>query len=299
MNPLTIALLQMAAEGTNQQRNLEKAASFCRKAARMGADIALFPEMWSNGYFLYDPHGPLSLQGWKEMAIEANGNYIRYFRALAHELNIAIGATYLEQFEPLPRNSFSLIDRQGEVVLQYSKVHTCDFNQELYLTRGESFPVAALETAQGAVNIGAMICYDREFPESARILMLNGAEIILVPNACEMNQNRLYQLRTRAYENMVGIAMTNYAAPQNNGHSIAFDGIDNCTAAGSTEKPHDMLIVEAGETEGIYLAHFDLEQLRAYREREIWGNAFRRPGLYGALQDPAIGKPFRRERARR
>ena len=72
-----------------------------------------------------------------------------------------------------------------------------------------------------------MICYDREFPESARILMLKGAEIILVPNACPMEINRLSQLRGRAYENMVGIATVNYplGKPDCNGHSSAFDGV--------------------------------------------------------------------------
>ncbi|MFT8344266.1 carbon-nitrogen hydrolase family protein [Clostridium beijerinckii] len=75
--------------------------------------------------------------------------------------------------------------------------------------------------------MGAMICYDREFPESARILMLKGAEIILVPNACPMEINRISKLRSRAYENMVGIATVNYpkGKPDCNGHSSAFDGI--------------------------------------------------------------------------
>ena len=63
-----------------------------------------------------------------------------------------------------------------------------------------------------------MICFDREFPESARILMLKGAEIILTPNACEMEDNRICQFKTRAYENMVGVVLANYAAPQQNGH---------------------------------------------------------------------------------
>ena len=70
-----------------------------------------------------------------------------------------------------------------------------------------------------------MICYDREFPESARILMLVGAELILVPNACNLEQNRLGQFKARAFENMVGLAMANYAAPRCNGHSMAVSPI--------------------------------------------------------------------------
>ena len=72
-----------------------------------------------------------------------------------------------------------------------------------------------------------MICYDREFPESARVLMLKGAELILVPNACPMEINRLSQLRGRAFENMLAVATCNYPAsvPDCNGGSSAFDGV--------------------------------------------------------------------------
>ena len=84
-----------------------------------------------------------------------------------------------------------------------------------------------LDTAVGPVRVGAMICFDREFPESARILMLNGAELILVPNACPMEINRLAQLRARAYENMTAIATCNYpdSMPGCNGNSTVFDSV--------------------------------------------------------------------------
>ena len=54
------------------------------------------------------------------------------------------------------------------------------------LCAGDEFTVAELDTAKGKLKVGSMICYDREFPESARILMLKGAELVLVPNACPM-----------------------------------------------------------------------------------------------------------------
>ena len=69
-----------------------------------------------------------------------------------------------------------------------------------------------------------MICYDREYPESARILMLKGAEIILVPNDCGAMKPRLNALSTRAYENMTGIAMANPNG-ENAGNSCAFSPI--------------------------------------------------------------------------
>ena len=124
---------------------------------------------------------------------------------------MAIAVTYLERQDQAPRNTVTVFDRFGREALTYAKVHTCDFGDEKKLGRGDRFPVAQLDTAAGPVQVGAMICYDREFPESARLLMLAGAEIILVPNACPMELNRLTQLRARAFENMVGVATANYA----------------------------------------------------------------------------------------
>lgn len=67
----------------------------------------------------------------------------------------------------------------------------------LILSEGTDFYVADLDLNEGTVKIGSMICFDREFPESARILMLKGAELILAPNACPMEINRLSALRTK------------------------------------------------------------------------------------------------------
>jgi N-carbamoylputrescine amidase len=138
-----------------------------------------------------------------------------------------------------------------------------------------------------------MICYDREFPESARILMLNGAEIVLTPNACGLGLSRLTQFRARAMENMMGMAMANYAAPDQNGHSVAYDGMafDDCG------RDRDMLLIEAGEGEGVFLADFDLDAIRTYRQCETWGNAFRRPHRYAALTAPTAVPPFVRTNA--
>jgi predicted amidohydrolase len=226
-------------------------------------------------------------------AIDRDGPFVSRFRGLARELNMAIALTYLERWPGLPRNTVSLIDRHGEMVLTYAKVHTCDFDlPEMLCTPGDDFFVCALDTAHGDVQVGAMICYDREFPESARILMLKGAEIILTPNACDMNRHRLDQFRVRAYENMVGVAMANYAKP-GFGHSVAYDPI-----AFGPGGARDTLLIEAGEREGIYLAEFDMGAIREYRQRETWGNAFRRPHRYGALVSLDVAPPFVRMNAR-
>ena len=282
---LHVALLQIL-PGATQEENLQKGVAACRVAKESGADIALFPEMWNNGY-----HIPADAQPLNAEAVSADSEFVLTFGRLAAELKMAIAITFLERYEPSPRNTVVLFDRNGRKILTYAKLHTCDFGAERGLTPGEDFYVAELDTAAGIVKIGAMICYDREFPESARILMLKGAELILVPNACPMEINRLSQLRGRAFENMLGIATCNYPCgqPDCNGHSSAFDGV-----AYLPDMPgsRDTCILEAGGEKGIYIAEFDLEMLREYRKNEVHGNAYRHPLKYRLLIEEEIREPF-------
>lgn len=283
---IKIALLQIA-PGKTLEENLEKGIRYCKKAKESGADIALFPEMWSNGYNIYNR----PVDEWKEEAIPADSDFVNTFGSLAKKLNMAIGITLLEKYENAPRNSLILFDRFGEQKFVYAKVHTCDFDVEHNLTPGDDFYVTTLDTACGEVKVGAMICYDREFPESARILMLKGAELILVPNACPMEINRLSQLRARAYENMMAIATCNYpeTVPDCNGGSSVFDGVAYLP---ELDRSRDICILQADGQEGIYIAELDLKQLRNYRKREVHGNAYRHPKKYGLLTDTKIDEPF-------
>ncbi len=295
---VNLALLQLTACGDDARANAAKGAEWCRRARDLGADIALFPEMWSNGY-VPCPRTPAGRERWLESAQAADGPFVSGFRELARELGMAIAVTYLERWSGAPRNTMALIDCRGDIVLTYAKVHTCDFDLEAALTSGDAFPVATLDTGKGDLRAGAMICYDREFPESARLLMLGGAELILVPNACELERHRLGQFHARAFENMTAMAMTNYAAPQQNGHSIALNGIAFAGPENADGNTADMTIVEAGEDEGVYMAAFDMDAIREYRSRETMGNAYRKPSTYGALVSPDVQPPFERPDARR
>jgi len=289
----------MTSCGLDRDASLAKGELFCRRARARGADVALFPEMWSVGMTFFDPKREGERERWRAQAISRDDPFIMHFRKLAAELNMAIALTYLEKWEGRPRNSVSLIDRRGEIILTFAKVHTCEFDIECEITPGDDFPVCELDTEQGAVKIGFMICYDREFPESARILMLRGAELILTPNACTLDHHRIDQFKTRAFENMTGVAMTNYAAPRNNGHSIAFDAAAYTQGIPEELPGRDTLIIEAGEQEDVYIATFDMDSLRSYRERETWGNSYRRPRLYEMLTSDEVEQPFIRKDASR
>ena len=277
MNKLKIALLQLTPTGTIKG-NLKKGITACKEAKSQGADIALFPEMFSIGYDIYDPPA----EEWTARAIPADDDFVQSFGRLSAELDMAIGITFLEKHDPKPLNTLVLFDRYGRQAMKYSKVHTCDFSAEAALSSGDGFKVCDLDTVHGMVKVGAMICFDREFPESARILMLKGAEIVLAPNACPMEINRLSALRTRAYENMIAVATCNYpdTVPDCNGHSTIFDGI-----AWFRNEPgvRDMCILEADGSEGIFTAGIDLAMLRDYRDNEVMGDNYRKPWAYSDL----------------
>lgn len=150
------------------------------------------------------------------------------------------------------------------------------------LTAGGTTGVVELETDRGKVKIGIMICYDREFPEVARLLMLEGAEIIFTPNACTLENNRIAQFQARGLENMMCVAMANYPQPKNNGQSVAFDGM--------REKGvnYDPTLIKLGEDEELGIFEIDIDKLRKYRKDEIWGDAYRRPCLYKKLAEDDV-----------
>jgi predicted amidohydrolase len=281
----TVALLQIIPLGNNQNRNLAKGLECCRKAKALGADLAVFPELWNIGLTpsSADPEGR---QAWIDSAIDRGSAFFQAFAAIARELGLNIAITYLEAHHPMPRNTVSVINRRGEVVLNYSKVFTCNFGKEelskpnpnvhdigcdVNCSPGELFDVCTLVGAEGEVRVGAMICADREFPEAASQLMLNGAELIAVPNACTWDDIRTAGLKTRAFENLAGIAMVNYPAPRNNGHSQAYTCV-----AWRNGKSIDTLTAEAGEREEILLATFDMDDIRQFRSTESWRMDYRR-----------------------
>ena len=127
---LKIALLQLLSEN-NLTDQYEKGKEACRQAKELGANIALFPEMWSNGYYL--PQTPGSVD---KFAITKDDDFIKGFSGLAKELQMAIAITFLEKNDPKPLNSVIVFDRCGNEVLHYSKVHTCDFDLEKVLSGG-------------------------------------------------------------------------------------------------------------------------------------------------------------------
>jgi predicted amidohydrolase len=234
-------------------------AAIIRAAKAAGADIVLFPEMYSNGYAPFDRDDPAAKARWLAGAQSIDGDFVGQFRDAARANGVHVVATFLEAAESKPFNAAVLIDPTGSIVLHHRKVHICDFDTpEFACARGDTFDVREIETSAGAVRVGLMICMDREFSEAARALSSKGAEIALVPNCCALANDpdcgdvRIAQMRGRAFETVMGIAVANYPAPRCDGHSFAVDA-------------RGQILAMAGTSSGLSIAEFHLAAIRAAR----------------------------------
>lgn len=270
-----VALLQMNSLNRRYQESTEIVLAKMREAAAEGADLLLLPEVFLTGYVL-----PFHNQE----ALGEDNPYLQQICAAAGEIGIGVVATAVTRGREKPQNSAYVIDKQGRRLMKYSKVHTCDFADEACFESGDAFHVCDFH----GIRLGVMICYDREYPESARILMLKGAELLLVPNDCGAMKPRLCALSTRAYENMVGVAMANPNG-ENAGNSCAFSPI--CWDENGDCVDNVLLMADA-LTEGLFYAEFDMDQIRSYREREMMGNTYRKVSAYDLLLDKGISYPF-------
>lgn len=251
---LTVALAQYP--------SARDCAQIVAQARASAAEIVVFPEMYSNGYASFDPNDAAARAQWCAAAETLDGDFVGRCCEAAKAHRVHVVATFLEQAEPKPFNAALLIGPGGRPLLHHRKVHICDFDSpELACGRGSDFTPCDIETGAGPVRIGVMICMDREYPEAARSLSRQGAEIVLVPNCCDLATDRIVgdvriaQARGRAFETAVGIAVANYPAPRCDGHSFAVDACGR-------------IIVMGGALPGLVLATFDLAGIRKTRREE-------------------------------
>jgi deaminated glutathione amidase len=232
------------------------------EAERAGAQIVVFPEMWSNGYAAFDRTSEVARTDWVAGAVSCDGPFVQQFRELAQKHRLHIVTTFLEKGAPNPFNTALLLDSKGRTALHHRKVFICDFDTpEFACGRGTGFATTEIETEVGPVKVGIMICMDREYPEAARALSRSGAEIVLVPNYCDLASDkdvgdvRIAQARGRAFEMVTGIAVAKYPPPSCDGHSFAAD-------------PTGKVIATGGSAPELVFADFDLEMIRRWRSMD-------------------------------
>ena len=277
-NQVTVAALQLPLTD-NINANIEAVSALVREAAAMGAQIILPPELFEGSYFckvedegLFARAQPVN----RHPAVLAMGK-------LAKELQVYIPTSFFEADGQHYYNSLAMIDDEGEVMGVYRKSHIPDgpgYEEKFYFRPGNTgFKV--WETRHGTIGVG--ICWDQWYPETARALMLMGADILFFPTAIgsephdqELDTSRMWQraMVGHSVSNVVPVVAANRIGDEDGqrfyGHSFIAD------------ERGDYLQSFGREESGVLVATVDLDRVR--RHRAAFGFfRDRRPELYGRL----------------
>ncbi len=278
MTTITVAALQLAFTDSAQE-NIAAVSELVREAAGRGAKLILPPELFEGHYFCRtqdEDHFVRALPVGRHPAVTA-------MQALAAELQVYIPTSFFEAEGHHHYNSLAMIDDKGAVMGVYRKSHIPDgpgYSEKFYFRPGNT-GFKTFETGFGTV--GPAVCWDQWYPETARALMLDGAEILLFPTAIgaephdpDLDTSRMWRraMIGHAVSNVVPVVAANRIGTEHGqrfyGHSFICD------------ERGDML-AEFGATEtGVITASLDLKLARAHRAAFGFFRD-RRPELYGRL----------------
>lgn len=196
-----LAGLTLTPEPWKKEANFAKLKKFSRQAAADGARVVVAPEGFLEGYVGNEHRSPgLTREKYVSVGEEIGGLLMTRVSQLARELKIYLSVGYAEQRKDRMFNSAVIFSPDGGITGHYSKTHTAD--DEPFNTKGTEFPV--FPTPLG--RWGTLICFDRQLPETARMLALRGAQFILVPAWGGYGEMNDIMMRVRAYENGVWLA---------------------------------------------------------------------------------------------
>ncbi len=282
MSIVTVAATQMACDW-DRGGNVARAEKLIREAARRGANIVLIQELFETPYFCKD-HDPRHF----DLAAPLDGHpAVEHFRALARELGVVLPVSVFERAGKSFFNSVVVVDADGRVLGHYRKSHIPEgpgYHEKYYFSPGDT-GFRVFQSAFG--RLGVAICWDQWFPEAARAMALQGAEMLLYPTAIgsepqapEIDSSGHWQrtMQGHAAANLMPVIASNrIGVERGEKYTMQFYG-SSFIASATGEK-----VAEADRvSECVLTAAFDLEEIRRYRE--AWGLfRDRRPELYRPL----------------
>ncbi|HEX3044034.1 MAG TPA: N-carbamoylputrescine amidase [Bacillota bacterium] len=282
MRKVTVAAIQMACS-PQSEANLRRAEELVRQVHAQGAQIALLPELFETPYFCQK-----EVSAHFKYATELGENKaVQHFRPIARELKLVLPISFFERKNNAHYNSVAVIDANGDILGVYRKTHLPTgpgYQEKFYFNPGDTgFKV--WPTRYGKIGVG--ICWDQWFPETARCLTLQGAELLLYPTAIGsepeepgVDSKNHWQLCMQGHSaaNLTPVLAANRIGTETvAGSSITFYGSSFITNH-LGEK-----ITEADRvSEKVLLAEFDLDDIA--ESRRLWG-VFRdrRPEMYQTL----------------
>ena len=281
MRNVKVAAVQMTCSW-DREDTLKKADRLVRKAAEEGANIILLQELFETPYFC-QKHVFEYLQ--LATLLEENPA-VAHFSKVAKELGVVLPISFFEKVGNTQFNSVAVIDVSGEILGVYRKTHIPDglpYGEKFYFTPGDT-GFRVWDTAFGKIGVG--ICWDQWFPETARCMALQGAELLFYPTAIGSEptlgkDSRIHWRNTmagHAAANMMPVIASNRIGRETEGDSsISFYG------SSFIADQHGEIVAQGdNRSEEILLYEFDLDELE--EERREWGIfRDRRPSMYSAI----------------
>jgi len=275
---ITVAAVQCALGGA-RANNIDRVESLVRDAAALGAQVVLPPELFEGPYFCREENA----EWFAEARPLAEDEGVSRLRRVAAELGVVVPVSFFERAGHAYYNSVAIVDADGAILGVYRKSHIPDgpgYEEKFYFRPGDS-GFRVWPTRFGTLGVG--ICWDQWFPESARAMMMLGAEVLFYPTAIGSEPHEP-ELDTRdpwqramvghAVSNIVPVVAANRVGDE---HGQVFYGSSFIADARGDKR------AELGRSEeGAILAKFDLDGLA--KTRAAWGFfRDRRPDLYGPL----------------
>jgi N-carbamoylputrescine amidase len=278
MTEITVAALQLGFSN-DIDANIANVSRLVREAAAKGAQVILPPELFEGEYFCRIEDEGL----FANAKPTAEHKAVRAMQALAGELKVHIPTSFFEADGPHHYNSLAMIGPDGNIAGVYRKSHIPDgpgYEEKFYFRPGNT----GFKVWDGpAAKLGVGVCWDQWYPETARAMMLMGAEILFYPTAIgsephdtSLDTARLWRraMVGHAVSNVVPIVAANRIGTE---HGQTFYGTSFIA-----DERGDILAELDREEEGMITATIDLARVK--RHRAAFGFfRDRRPDLYGRL----------------
>ncbi|HJW72952.1 MAG TPA: carbon-nitrogen family hydrolase [Geothrix sp.] len=262
MSTLRVALIQQDTRWQDPAANLSRARGFVADAARTGARVVVFPELFTLGFTMAPEPFAEALPG---PTAEALG-------ALSREFGLYIIGSVVEAHAPHPRNAAFVTAPDGSLLAAYRKIHPFTYGEEnQHYIGGSECSVFKIDD----IPCGLQICYDLRFPEPFRALAAKGAEVIFVPANWPLRRISAWStlLAARAIENQMIVCGVNRVGRDPHldypGMSAIHDAFGEAIAIGDG-------------AEGLVVGDLDLDKVRAWRDR-FPALKDRRPEVYRHL----------------
>ncbi len=253
---MKVAGIQLNPVIGNVEANLERGINYVKTAATEDADLVVFPELWTTGYYL-------SNDDFRALAETTQGSTISTLRKVAMEHKVSIISTFCEKEEDNLYISAALIHEDGSLKAVLRKSLLWGRERDIFTPGKLSYPT--FDTKFG--KIGILICYEMEFPETSRLLALEGADLIVSPSVWSWSASRRWdiQLPARALDNTVYVLGVNTVGNRSCGKSKLVGPLGDVLFEASESK--EEMIIRNMDRESIALAREEVSYIDEYRIR--------------------------------